>query len=107
MSNGALLITLRRLGAHEETTTHGFRASFSTWANELGIARPDVIETALAHCEENAVRRAYNRAQFLSDRRALAIAWGDYLDGKPVKRADGSEVTHAEVIEFPAAQQVA
>jgi integrase len=43
-------------------TVHGFRSTFSTWANENGIARPDVIEAAFAHREEDAVRRAYNRS---------------------------------------------
>ena len=80
MSNMALLMALRRHNAG--ATTHGFRASFSTWANELGIARPDVIEAALAHNEQNRVRAAYNRAQFLRERAALMIAWADFVDGK-------------------------
>jgi integrase len=105
LSNMALLMSLRRLV--KGMTVHGFRSTFSTWANELGIARPDVIEAALAHREENAVRRAYNRAGFLADRRALMSAWGDYLAGKPVKRADGSLVTDAAVIAFPKNQEAA
>jgi integrase len=57
MSNMSLLMTLRRL-AFKAITVHGFRSTFSTWANELGIAKPDAIEAALAHREQNAVRRA-------------------------------------------------
>ena len=75
MSNMALLMALRRHA--KGVTTHGFRASFSTWANELGIARPDVIEAALAHNEQDRVRKAYNRAQFLRERSALMAAWAD------------------------------
>jgi integrase len=100
MSNMALLMTLRRLGANA-FTVHGFRSTFSTWANENAIARPDVIEAALAHREENAVRRAYNRSEFLAERRALVIAWDQFLAGRPVARADGSPVTDAAVIPFP------
>jgi integrase len=100
MSNMAMLMTLRRLGAGS-VTVHGFRSTFSTWANELGIAKPDAIEAALAHREQNAVRRAYNRAQFLSERRALMVAWGNFLAGQPVVRADGTSVTGATVIQFP------
>jgi len=101
MSNMALLMTLRRLGAGA-FTVHGFRSTFSTWANELGIARPDAIEAALAHREENAVRRAYNRSQFLAERCALMTAWGNFLSGKPVVRSDGTPVTDAAVIQMPA-----
>jgi len=101
MSNMSLLMTLRRLGI-KAITVHGFRSTFSTWANELGIAKPDAIEAALAHREQNAVRRAYNRSQFLAERRALMVAWGDFLAGRPVARADGTPVTDAAVIEFPA-----
>jgi integrase len=100
MSNMSLLMTLRRLGV-KAITVHGFRSTFSTWANENGAARPDVIEAALAHREENAVRRAYNRSQFLAERRALMIAWGNFLEGRPVIRADGTPVTDAAVIQFP------
>lgn len=53
MSNMSLLMTLRRLGV-KAVTVHGFRSTFSTWANELGIAKPDAIEAALAHRQQNA-----------------------------------------------------
>jgi integrase len=101
MSNMALPMTLRRLKV-KAATVHGFRSTFSTWANELGIAKPDAIEAALAHREANAVRRAYNRSQFLAERRALMTAWGNFLAGRPVARADGTQVTDASVIPFPA-----
>ena len=52
---------------------------FSTWANETGAARPDVIEACLAHEEGNRVRAAYNRAQFNEERAALLRAWADFL----------------------------
>lgn len=88
MSNMALAMALRRVGV-QEATVHGFRSTFSTWANELGIAKPDAIEAALAHREADAVRRAYNRSQFLAERRALMVAWGEYLAGAPLAQPDG------------------
>jgi len=103
LSNMSLLMTLRRLKV-EDATVHGFRASFSSWANECSIAQPDAIEAALAHCESNLVRRAYNRAAFLAERRALMTAWCDYLAGRPLTRADGSAVSTAQVLEFPRPQ---
>jgi hypothetical protein len=42
---------------------------------------PDVIERQLAHAERNKVRAAYNRAQYLAERKKMMQAWADYLDG--------------------------
>jgi integrase len=79
MSNMAMLVTLGRMGMRDRTTVHGLRSTFSTWANETGAGRPDAIEACLAHEESNKVRAAYNRAQFMAERRALLEAWADYL----------------------------
>lgn len=83
LSNMAMLTLLRRMDKAGETTVHGVaRASFSSWANETGAARPDVIEACLAHREADRVRSAYNRATFAQERRALLAAWADFIDGK-------------------------
>jgi hypothetical protein len=39
-----------------------------------------VIERQLAHCERNAVRGAYNRAEYLPERKRMIQHWADYLD---------------------------
>lgn len=80
LSNMAMLKVLDRMGARSTTTVHGLcRATFSTWANETGAARPDVIEACLAHEESNRVRAAYMRAEFNQERRALLAAWAEFL----------------------------
>ncbi len=80
LSNMGMLTLLKRMKVQDRTTVHGLcRATFSTWANESGAARPDVIEACLAHQEGNKIRAAYNRAQFLEERRALLEAWADFL----------------------------
>jgi integrase len=86
MSNMALLAVLNRMGHRDRTTVHGLRASFSTWSYETAAARPDVIEACLAHSERDKVKKAYNRAEFASDRRALLQAWADFLQ-TPAARA--------------------
>ncbi len=79
-SNMAMLAVLDRMGMRDRTTVHGVcRATFSTWANETGAARPDVVEACLAHREADKVKAAYNRAKFNDERRALMTAWGNYL----------------------------
>ena len=77
----ALLNALRRMGyARGEMTIHGFRSMASTLLNEQGFNR-DWIERQLAHCEKNAVRAAYNHAEYLPERRRMMQEWADYLDG--------------------------
>jgi integrase len=75
-----MLYALYRMGYHCRATVHGFRAMASTALNEIGFD-PDVIERQLAHQEQNAVRAAYNRAQYLAERRRMMQHWADYLDG--------------------------
>lgn len=80
MSNMAMLAVLDRLQMRGATTVHGLcRSTFSTWANETGAARPDVIEACLAHKEADKVRAAYNRSQFAAERQALLSAWAAFL----------------------------
>lgn len=75
--NGAL----RRIGfSQEEATSHGFRSTFSTLANESGKWSVNAIEAALAHIEPNAVRRAYARGDYWDERVKLMTWWGNYLD---------------------------
>ena len=82
LSNMGMLTLLRRLKVAGETTVHGLcRSSFSTWAYENAIARPEVIEAALAHREKDQIKRAYNRAQFNAERRTLLLDWAAFVGG--------------------------
>lgn len=79
----------KRWGFAAEMEIHGFRAVVSTWANESGKYRPDVIEVALAHKESDRVRAAYNRAEFMNELRQLWQDWADLCDSKEAAaRAD-------------------
>lgn len=72
---------LRKMGfSKTEMTAHGFRATFSSLANESGKWNPDAIEKALAHIEANEVRRAYARSAFWDERVQMAQWWADELD---------------------------
>lgn len=81
MSENTVNVALRRMGFDRETATaHGFRAMARTLAAErLGIA-PEVIEAQLAHAVGDSLGRAYNRTQFMDQRRELMTKWADYLD---------------------------
>ena len=83
MSRDTMLFALYRMGFHGRATVHGFRAMASTALNEMGF-RPDVIERQLPHEEKNAVRAAYNRAEYMRQRRTMMTQWADALGGRNV-----------------------
>lgn len=91
MSDGTIRTALKTLGYDkDEMSAHGFRTIASTLLNEQGW-QPDAIERQLCHMPKDQVRAAYNRAQYLDERRRMMQAWADYLD---------SLRTGAEVIPF-------
>lgn len=91
ISNGAVLSALRRMGYQGRMSGHGFRALASTILNEKGYP-PDVIERQLAHSDKDKVRSAYNRAEYLLERKKMMQDYADLLDSlrdgngaKPIK----------------------
>ncbi len=89
MSENTINGALRRMGySKEEMTGHGFRSMASTLLNERGFSK-DSIERQLAHGERNAVRAAYNFAEYLPERKKMMQAWADYLDAL----REGAKVT--------------
>ena len=102
LSNMGMLTLLDRIQYRERTTVHGVcRASFSTWANDNGIARPDVIEACLAHREADKVRAAYNRTSFHAERAALLRAWADFCDGREFAAKATRRRSSAAVVRLP------
>jgi integrase len=58
-------------------TGHGFRSAASSILNESGLWNADAIEVQLAHVENNAVRRAYHRAEYWEERVRMMQWWAD------------------------------
>jgi len=82
ISENTLNVALKRMGyGADQVTAHGFRATFSTLANESGLWHSDAIERALAHIENNDVRRAYVRGEHWEERVRMAHWWANQLDG--------------------------
>ncbi len=84
LSDNTLRSALIRLGySKEEIVPHGFRAMFTTLAEENieehGF-NSDVIEKCTAHEPKNKVRAAYNRAEYWQSRVKLMNWWADFLD---------------------------
>ena len=84
MSENTMLYAMYRMGYHSRATVHGLRATMSTLLNEKEH-NPDVIEHLLSHNDSNKVRAAYNRAEYLSERR-ITLQWlADHLDSLKLK----------------------
>lgn len=80
MSNMAMLNLLARMGYKGRATVHGFRGSFSKWANGQQKWSEDVVEACLAHKEADRVRAAYLQGVNLDAFRADCLrAWADFV----------------------------
>lgn len=61
-------------------TAHGFRSTFSTYANESELWSSDAIEAQLAHKPRDQIRGAYYRGnRKMNERRRLMQWWADEL----------------------------
>ena len=78
LTNMAFTMLLRRAGfAH--ITTHGFRATFRTWALEQTDTPWAVAEAALAHKLGGGEVSPYIRGDQLERRRTLMQSWSDFV----------------------------
>ncbi len=81
MSDNAVLSALRRMGfGKDEMTGHGFRAMARTLLQERLGVDVAIIEAQLAHAVKDSLGRAYNRTEFLDQRRQMMQLWADHLD---------------------------
>ncbi len=87
-NSASVNMAIKRMGYKGKLVSHGLRSIASTALNEQGF-NPDVIESALAHIDKNEVRRAYNRSEYLEQRRKLMCWWSESIEkastGKIIK----------------------
>jgi integrase len=82
LSTDALLGVIDRMGRKGAATTHGFRASFRTWAQEQTNFPWELSEMSLGHSIGTKTERAYARGDAFRKRVAIMQAWADYC-GRP------------------------
>ena len=81
MSENGVLSAMRRMGIEkDEMSGHGFRATARTMLVERLNMNESVVEAQLAHAVKDSLGRAYNRTEFLDQRKEMMQAWADYLD---------------------------
>lgn len=79
-------MALKRMGYEKKLVAHGLRALASTTLNEQGF-NPDVIEACLAHTDSNQVRKAYNRAEYIPQRREVLEWWSAHIEQSAMQSA--------------------
>lgn len=81
LSENTVNAALRRLGFDKETMTgHGFRAMARTVLVERLGQPVELVEMQLGHRVRDVHGRAYNRTQWVEQRRAMLQSWADYLE---------------------------
>ena len=81
MSENTVRSALRRMGyTNDDMTAQGFRAMARTIMAEKLNVNPEVIEAQLAHGKAGPLGEAYDRTEFVDQRRAMMTKWADYLD---------------------------
>lgn len=82
MSDGTINAALRRLDfGKDDHVAHGFRAMARTMMEEQlhGIPK-EIVEAQLAHGKSGPLGSAYDRAEYMPQRRQVMQTWADYLD---------------------------
>lgn len=79
MSNGTILMALRRMGYDKKMTGHGFRALAMSTIKEKLSYQHEVVDRQLAHAPRNSVDKAYDRAKYLPQRKKMMQDWADYI----------------------------
>jgi integrase len=95
MSENTINAALRRMGYDTQAKhcAHGFRSSFSTMAHGSNLFRAEVVEVQLSHKHGDAVRLAYDRGDFLEERRKLMAWWSSECE-RMRKGAEVIELHH-------------
>jgi integrase len=83
LSENAMLAVLKRMGRKGTATTHGFRSSFRTWAQEETDFEEEIVEHCLHHITGDDAEKAYKRGEALRKRRVVMQAFADFATRAP------------------------
>lgn len=89
MASTTLNRALENVGFKGKFSAHSFRATASTFLNELDFDE-NLIERQLDHKDRNTTRASYNQAKYLAQRANLMQEWANFLD-KVVRDASKSK----------------
>lgn len=91
MTDNTFRQALKNMGWSGRYSPHATRTTGSTRLNEMGFPS-DWIERQLAHTEPNSVRRTYNHANHLEDRKTMMQQWADMLSSLEKEEDSGKVI---------------
>ena len=77
ISDASMARVMERRGI--DARPHGFRSTLRVWLTEKAQANNDVAEVIIAHKTGTNVERAYNRTDYLEQRRGYMKNWAEFL----------------------------
>jgi len=80
MSKNTVLVAIKRMGYLGRMTGHGFRSLGLGLLKEKLNYSHEIADRQLAHVPKNSVDRAYDRAQFLQQRKEMKQSYAGYID---------------------------
>jgi len=78
--SGTSMTRIAQKAGGDDTSLHGWRATFKDWSLDVGGVSEETGEECLAHKVGNDTRNAYRRGSNLENRRLVMQAWADFLD---------------------------
>ena len=79
ISNGAMLVFLKKHFTNFKITVHGFRSTFKDWAEENNKYQHNAIEFCLAHQLPDKIEKAYMKTDLIDARRQIMQDWENYI----------------------------
>jgi len=79
ISNGAMLVFIKKRFPHFKITVHGFRTTFRTWAEEQGKYQHYAIKFSQSHQLPDKVEKAYMRTDLMPERKIIMNDWDKYV----------------------------
>ena len=79
ISNGAMLVFVKKRFPQFKITNHGFRSTFRTWAEEQGKYQHYAIKFSQAQQLPDKVEKAYMRSNLLEQRKIIMNDWEQYI----------------------------
>lgn len=78
-SENTLNHALDKRGYKGKLRTHGIRSLGRQWLQELPDTKESLIEMCLSHVGGNQVQQAYNRGEYIEERRKILQKWSDFV----------------------------
>lgn len=79
LTRNCLSMVFAKIGYKNIMTPHGIRSLGRQWLQKLPNAKESYIELCLSHAVGGMVQQAYNRGEYIEERRPLMQAWSDYI----------------------------